>query len=623
MAPRLFGGVAVLGRLLLVPTTLAAEVVHMHFQNVYSVNTSSKEHYLPDISYQASAPRPPRTPVPRAIREAITKNLDCSRHGWELRQGGRARLIDSFLFSNELDILEARLNELYDFVDVFLIVELGTGHQGWFRNSTFLNCLAEPRCAARFMPLMDKVRYFFVGSLDVCLARLIWPCERSHRGLLNWAFKQIGGRNDDMVTVGDADEFPDAATAWALAHCAVPPEGLKIGLRWYYYSAHCRVPVSDDKLRAVSGRLLRFAGADVIRMAYQKNNSRGLHFVHMGNGGYHLAYFLSPEEVEFKIKHIMCHSEFNRTPFNTLAWIAENTRMCIYAADWLYRSAKYVKSADIAYPDIPWYALAKPDAMASFHRYASDDALATSASASSPSVAVCITGWRLEPFTFDVSAVARGLGHMDESKIHVFAAVHERSCRRARHHVDPGSLQCLDEAPLARTGKLPSRHARHYMFQYRMMKACLMMALSRGTYDWILSKRTDVLLREFPSAHDLSESAVFTAAQQTNSVRLLDAKLFLARPWQMTHVENICSLMTKLAYTTDSVSPARAGLTENVLANATKPACLLQRVFKHHGVAIRSQVHLRYDEVSYRSYIEDDGLQLIAALRAGYARNTP
>ena len=33
------------------------------------------------------------------------------------------KIIDSFLFYNELDLLELRLEELYDHVDLFLIVE--------------------------------------------------------------------------------------------------------------------------------------------------------------------------------------------------------------------------------------------------------------------------------------------------------------------------------------------------------------------------------------------------------------------------------------------------------------------------------------------------------------------
>ena len=216
--------------------------------NVYSLNIS-EHHRVPDISYLGSTAIPPRTLIPTHIRSAIDKSLNCSQHGWELRQGGRTRLFDCSLFRDELDILEVRLNELYDWVDVFLIIELGTGHQGYLRNSTFLNCLAEPECAVRFTPLLDKIRYVFVGALDVCLAGRVWDCEKQHRGLLGWAFDEFGGRDDDMAIIGDGDEFPHATAAWMLANCAVP-EGVTIESALYMFSAHCRDPKPYMHLKA-------------------------------------------------------------------------------------------------------------------------------------------------------------------------------------------------------------------------------------------------------------------------------------------------------------------------------------------------------------------------------------
>lgn len=46
----------------------------------------------------------------------------CRRHGWPVYAGQRT-LIDAILFSTELELLEIRLRELWDVVDVFVIVE--------------------------------------------------------------------------------------------------------------------------------------------------------------------------------------------------------------------------------------------------------------------------------------------------------------------------------------------------------------------------------------------------------------------------------------------------------------------------------------------------------------------
>ena len=276
----------------------------IHYANL------GKEHRLPDLSYLVQAPAPPRTQVPANIREAIDQNLSCSQYGWDLREGGRTRLIDSFLFRNELDVLEVRLNELYDWIDFFLIVEMGTGHQGQFRNSTFINCLAQPLCAARFSPLLDKIQYVFVGFLEVCVAGDIWGCEKSHRQLLNWAFEELGGRDDDMIIVGDGDEFPHARIAWLLGHCAVP-DGLTLEASLFFFSFHCRVPTTThvwNKLKAVSGRMLKSIGAERVRRTCD-NRWGDLGFFNLTDAGYHLSWFMSPEEMEFKIKLPGCLGE--------------------------------------------------------------------------------------------------------------------------------------------------------------------------------------------------------------------------------------------------------------------------------------------------------------------------
>jgi beta-1,4-mannosyl-glycoprotein beta-1,4-N-acetylglucosaminyltransferase len=62
--------------------------------------------------------------IPNYYYEGIDTRERCRLHGWEPRPPGfKKMVVDAFIFSNELDLLDIRLRELYDIVDYFVIVE--------------------------------------------------------------------------------------------------------------------------------------------------------------------------------------------------------------------------------------------------------------------------------------------------------------------------------------------------------------------------------------------------------------------------------------------------------------------------------------------------------------------
>ena len=67
-----------------------------------------------------------------------------------------AKTYDCFNFFNELDILEMRLNILYDYVDYFVIVESSVTHTGLEKEYFFENN------KERFSKFMDKIIHFKV-----------------------------------------------------------------------------------------------------------------------------------------------------------------------------------------------------------------------------------------------------------------------------------------------------------------------------------------------------------------------------------------------------------------------------------------------------------------------------
>ena len=78
----------------------------------------------------------------------------CKLHGWKSREDkGNLKVLDAVLMSNELELLEIRMNELDAVVDYFLIVE---------SNATFTGLAKETYFAKnrdRFAKFQHKIVY--------------------------------------------------------------------------------------------------------------------------------------------------------------------------------------------------------------------------------------------------------------------------------------------------------------------------------------------------------------------------------------------------------------------------------------------------------------------------------
>ena len=112
------------------------------------------------------------------------------------------KLIDSFIFYNELSTLNMRLHELNDFVDYFVIVEADVTHAG-NRKPLFY---AENK--GLFQAFHDKIIYYLVD--DIPEPNDAWGREFHHRNSLIRAVGQVPGiHSRDIVLMSDADEVPN------------------------------------------------------------------------------------------------------------------------------------------------------------------------------------------------------------------------------------------------------------------------------------------------------------------------------------------------------------------------------------------------------------------------------
>lgn len=108
------------------------------------------------------------------------------------------RVFDSFIFFNELDLLQIRLSVLAPHVDRFVLVEATHSFQGQTKPLYF------EKNRQRFAPFLDKIEHVVVDNFPDAAS----PWDREHfqrdailRGLASCA-------DDDLVIISDADEIP-------------------------------------------------------------------------------------------------------------------------------------------------------------------------------------------------------------------------------------------------------------------------------------------------------------------------------------------------------------------------------------------------------------------------------
>jgi beta-1,4-mannosyl-glycoprotein beta-1,4-N-acetylglucosaminyltransferase len=135
-------------------------------------------------------------------------------------------IVDGFIFFNELDILEIRLEELYPVVDRFVLVESDKTFRGAFKPYYF----EENR--NRYAKYLDKITHIMLKDTNKFSDDYkVEPWDREH-----WQRAQIsrgfnGLELDDIVMISDVDEIPRREVVAELD----PETTVRLSCKMYYY----------------------------------------------------------------------------------------------------------------------------------------------------------------------------------------------------------------------------------------------------------------------------------------------------------------------------------------------------------------------------------------------------
>jgi len=112
------------------------------------------------------------------------------------------KIIDGFIFYNELELLKVRLEELYDTVDYFILVE-GTLTFTGLAKPLFYNDNKH-----LYEKYNDKIIHIIVN--DFPETNDPWIREHFQRNCIDRGIKQLNLNDNDVIMITDSDEIPNS-----------------------------------------------------------------------------------------------------------------------------------------------------------------------------------------------------------------------------------------------------------------------------------------------------------------------------------------------------------------------------------------------------------------------------
>lgn len=248
------------------------------------------------------------------------------------------KIIDGFIFFNELALLNMRLHELNDSVDFFVIVESRLTHAGNPKPLYFeLN-------RDHFSPFLPKIIHHVVDGRPRPANpwRRLFPhrnaIEFQQRAAIQDAVQKVPGlAPDDIVLFSDADEIPNPA--YLLRDRFNGDNVIVFNQRYFFYDLGC------ENLRGWPGTIgmtyHQFARANLNKMRKAKNRAKDARIINVPevaerecHAGWHCSNFGGVEQIVTKLESYT-HQKYNQDRYKDRNVLADNIRN---RRDWLQRS---------------------------------------------------------------------------------------------------------------------------------------------------------------------------------------------------------------------------------------------------------------------------------------------
>jgi len=210
----------------------------------------------------------------------------------------RSKIVDCFLFYNELELLEYRLNVLKDIVDYFVVVEATTTFMGKPKKMYF-DPDNYPGINIIYVVVNDMphIGDFVLGDQ--------WKNEAHQRNCIQRGLSKLPIKDDDFILISDVDEIPDPCTLNLIKLESNLEVMSQFEQDFYYYNLNNKLTDLWYSCKIFKYRFLQNKTIQELRLEV---------FYGIYPGGWHLSYFGSPGRISNKIKNFG-HQEFNTPEF--------------------------------------------------------------------------------------------------------------------------------------------------------------------------------------------------------------------------------------------------------------------------------------------------------------------
>jgi beta-1,4-mannosyl-glycoprotein beta-1,4-N-acetylglucosaminyltransferase len=245
-------------------------------------------------------------------------NKKINDHNEKIRKSKTRKIFDCFIFYNENDMINYRLNILNDVVDYFIIVESTHTFSGKEKK------LHSEDLKELFNEFKDKIIHIIVEDLPFKYPNINidngdqWKNEIFQRNCIKRGLEKANISDDDFIIIADADEISDKNTLKKIKNNDIPVFINTLEMDFYYYNLNCKIKNKWNSTKIVLYRLFKEKNLDC-------EYYRGYNCPIIKNGGWHLSYFGDKYFIKNKIENFS-HQEYNKSEFTDLTKIENNMK---------------------------------------------------------------------------------------------------------------------------------------------------------------------------------------------------------------------------------------------------------------------------------------------------------
>jgi beta-1,4-mannosyl-glycoprotein beta-1,4-N-acetylglucosaminyltransferase len=232
------------------------------------------------------------------------------------------KIVDCFIFYNELDLLTYRLNILNDVVDHFIIAESTHTHVGKEKPLIF------NENKHLFEDFSHKIIHIIVDDFPYKYPNINiqngdqWTNENRQRNYLKVGVEQLQLNDDDVIMITDLDEIPDPNTLLKIKNNEIRIVDIQ-ALQMDIYNFNLNTKSTDPWLKP---NILLFKKYKELASSKTFSDIRFWENCEIiNNGGWHLSYFGDSNFIKNKIENFT-HQEYNNDNYTNIEIIEKKMK---------------------------------------------------------------------------------------------------------------------------------------------------------------------------------------------------------------------------------------------------------------------------------------------------------